>query len=91
MTPRAVKFQGVGAERFSCGRGDALEVVDLQKDFLPGGALPVPGGEGIIAPLNGFLDTFSRLAGTDPFRDAYSGFDGSGGGMNEPAGALLTP
>lgn len=32
-------------------RGDALVVVDVQNDFLPGGALPVPEGDRVIAPL----------------------------------------
>jgi nicotinamidase/pyrazinamidase len=34
------------------GRGDALIVVDPQTDFCPGGALPVPGAQEIIAPVN---------------------------------------
>ena len=31
--------------------GDALIVVDVQNDFLPGGALAVPDGNAVIAPL----------------------------------------
>jgi nicotinamidase/pyrazinamidase len=31
--------------------GDALLLVDVQRDFLPGGALAVPGGERVLAPL----------------------------------------
>ncbi len=34
------------------GPGDALVVVDVQRDFLPGGALAVPEGDAVIAPLN---------------------------------------
>lgn len=30
----------------------ALLVVDVQNDFCPGGALPVPEGDAVIAPLN---------------------------------------
>ncbi|MGM0412611.1 MAG: nicotinamidase [Pseudomonadota bacterium] len=30
----------------------ALVLVDLQNDFLPGGALGVPGGDAVIPPLN---------------------------------------
>lgn len=33
------------------GRGDGLLVVDVQNDFLPGGALPVPGGDEVIPTL----------------------------------------
>ena len=32
--------------------GDALLIVDMQIDFCPGGALPVPGGDEIIPYLN---------------------------------------
>jgi len=34
----------------------ALLLVDLQPDFMPGGALPVPGGEGILAPIRALMD-----------------------------------
>ena len=33
------------------GKGDALVVVDVQNDFLCGGALAVPSGDEVIAPL----------------------------------------
>ncbi|RKO99572.1 hypothetical protein CXG81DRAFT_27667 [Caulochytrium protostelioides] len=32
-------------------RDDALVVVDLQNDFLPGGALAVGGGDAVVAPI----------------------------------------
>jgi len=35
---------------------DALVVVDVQVDFCPGGALPVPNGDQVVAPLNEWLD-----------------------------------
>ncbi len=38
--------------------GDALLLVDMQKDFLPGGSLPVPNGDGIIPVLNRYLALF---------------------------------
>ena len=38
--------------------GDALVVVDVQKDFLPGGSLAVPRGEEVIAPLNAAIARF---------------------------------
>jgi len=31
---------------------DALIIVDVQNDFLPGGALAVPEGDAVIAPIN---------------------------------------
>lgn len=39
--------------------GDALLVVDVQNDFLPGGSLAVAGGDAVIAPLNGWLARFA--------------------------------
>ncbi|GAB6076792.1 bifunctional nicotinamidase/pyrazinamidase [Desulfurobacterium crinifex] len=37
---------------------DALIVVDVQNDFLPGGALPVPKGNEVIEPLNRYIELF---------------------------------
>lgn len=42
-------------------RGDVLVVVDVQRDFLPGGALGVAHGEQVIEPLNRCLRRFDRL------------------------------
>src|SRR5262245_23344566 len=43
------------------GRGDALLVVDVQNDFLPGGALGVRDGDAVIAPLNAYIERCRRL------------------------------
>ncbi|WP_036247051.1 isochorismatase family protein [Massilia sp. BSC265] len=40
------------------GKGDALLIVDLQNDFLPGGALAVPRGDLVIAPTNALIDLY---------------------------------
>lgn len=37
---------------------EALIVIDLQNDFCPGGALAVPGGDEIVAPVNAMLEEF---------------------------------
>ncbi len=47
-------------ERHSCQRGDALIVVHVQNDFLPGGALAVPGGDEVIEPINSYIQQFTR-------------------------------
>jgi len=39
--------------------GDALVIVDVQKDFLPGGSLAVPSGDQVVAPLNQWISHFS--------------------------------
>lgn len=41
-------------------RGDALIVVDVQNDFLPGGALAVPNGDQVVPVLNDYIRTFER-------------------------------
>ena len=41
---------------------DALVLVDVQNDFLPGGALPVPAGDSILEPLNRCIAAFERGA-----------------------------
>lgn len=46
------------ASGLALGSGDALLIVDLQKDFLPGGSLAVPGGEKVIGPINRYLAKF---------------------------------
>jgi len=35
--------------------GDALLVVDVQNDFCPGGALPIPGGDEVVPVLNRWI------------------------------------
>jgi nicotinamidase/pyrazinamidase len=39
--------------------GDALIVVDVQNDFLPGGALGVPDGDAVVPVLNRYLARFA--------------------------------
>jgi nicotinamidase/pyrazinamidase len=40
---------------------DALIVVDMQKDFMPGGALPVPKADTIIPTVNSYVQRFFEL------------------------------
>jgi nicotinamidase/pyrazinamidase len=39
-------------------RGDALVIVEVQNDFLPGGCLGVPGGDEVIPVLNRYIALF---------------------------------
>jgi nicotinamidase/pyrazinamidase len=41
--------------------GDALILVDLQNDFCPGGALPVPGGDEVVAGANAAAALFDLV------------------------------
>jgi nicotinamidase/pyrazinamidase len=43
---------------------DALLVVDLQHDFLPGGALAVAGGDAVVGPIAGLATAFSAVVAT---------------------------
>jgi len=43
---------------------DALIVVDVQNDFLPGGSLGVPGGGRVIEPINRIMPLFPYVVGT---------------------------
>ncbi len=42
--------------------GDALVVVDVQNDFLPGGSLAVPDGDAVVPTLNRYLAAFAARA-----------------------------
>jgi nicotinamidase/pyrazinamidase len=46
--------------RISLTGRSALLIVDVQNDFLPGGALAVPQGDLIIEPLNKYILLFAR-------------------------------
>jgi nicotinamidase/pyrazinamidase len=48
---------------FSIQPSDALIVVDIQNDFLPGGALPVAEGDRIITPVNQLMEKFNDHGG----------------------------
>lgn len=48
--PQAIKLQA----------GDALIVVDVQRDFLPGGSLAVPRGDEVLTVLNGYIALFRQ-------------------------------
>ena len=47
-------------KNFSVGKTDALIVVDVQKDFCPGGTLPVPRGDEVIPALNDYIKIFKK-------------------------------
>jgi nicotinamidase/pyrazinamidase len=63
---------------------DALLVVDVQNDFLPGGALAVAQGDEVIAPLNAWLAAFATrgcavFASRDWHPAEHCSFRGRGG------------
>lgn len=42
------------------GQADALLIIDMQRDFLPGGSLGVPRGDLVIAPINTLIDLYHQ-------------------------------
>jgi nicotinamidase/pyrazinamidase len=62
----------------------ALLIVDLQNDFCPGGALPVPEGDRVVAPLNRAAELFAAaklpvVASRDWHPEVTSHFSAYGG------------
>jgi nicotinamidase/pyrazinamidase len=51
----------------------ALIIVDLQNDFLPGGALPVPHGDEVIPLANELQDRFEIVVATQDWHPADHG------------------
>ncbi|HOJ51887.1 MAG TPA: bifunctional nicotinamidase/pyrazinamidase [Syntrophales bacterium] len=47
-----------------------LIVVDLQRDFIPGGRLPVPKGDEIVSLINGIMDRFDLVVATQDWHPA---------------------
>lgn len=41
-------------------KSDALIIVDVQKDFCPGGSLAVPSGDEIVPVLNEYIEIFNK-------------------------------
>jgi len=52
------------------GSEDALVVVDIQYDFLPGGSLAVAGGDEIIQPINAVARRFANVVQTQDWHPA---------------------
>ncbi len=74
MTTHKIKLQ----------KGDALLVVDIQYDFLPGGSLGVPEGDKVIPVLNKYIKIFQEtkmpvFASRDWHPQNHSSFKEQGG------------
>ena len=49
---------------------DALVAIDVQNDFCPGGALEVPDGDEVVAPINGLTTRFRHVLLTQDWHPA---------------------
>jgi len=45
---------------FTFQPGDALLIIDVQNDFCPGGALPIPAGDRVVPVLNPWIDAATQ-------------------------------
>ena len=54
------------AGRIQLRRADALVIVDVQNDFVPGGSLAVPHGDEVVPVLNRYIEAFD-VAGLPVF------------------------
>lgn len=76
---------------------DALIVVDVQNDFLPGGALAVPDGDAVIAPVNALAADADFVVATRDWHPPDHGSFAAEGGVwpvhcvAGSAGAQLAP
>jgi nicotinamidase/pyrazinamidase len=60
---------------------DILIAIDVQNDFCPGGALAVPDGDAVVAPINGLCARFAHVvltqdwhpAGHESFTSSHAG------------------
>ncbi len=52
------------------GAADALLVIDVQGDFLPGGALAVPDGDAVMAPIRALAGRFRTVVLTQDWHPA---------------------
>jgi len=75
---------GAGAGGEELRPGDGLLIVDVQRDFCPGGALPVPEGDGVVPVLNRWVRAAQRAGipiyvSRDWHPHRHPSFEGSGG------------
>ncbi|HLY50270.1 MAG TPA: nicotinamidase [Solirubrobacteraceae bacterium] len=76
---------------------DALIVVDVQNDFCPGGALAVPDGDAVVAPINRLMNEVPFVVATRDWHPAdHRSFAEQGGPwpahcVRETSGAQLHP
>ena len=70
---------------------DLLLVVDVQPDFMPGGALAVPDGDAVVAPINRLLPRFRHVAATQDWHpEGHASFASSHPGK-KPFDTVVLP
>lgn len=89
------------SKNYTVKETDAILITDIQKDFLPGGALPIEGGDEIIPVLNDYIQRFKTskahiLASRDWHPQNHVSFNTQGGPwpphcIQETGGAKFSP
>ncbi len=64
QAPRSIDREAPQAPRSIHKEHDALLVIDLQPDFMPGGALAVAQGDQVVAPIVAILPLFATVVAT---------------------------
>ncbi len=73
------------------GGDDVLIVIDVQNDFCPGGALAVPGGDAVIAPILRAATRFEHVVLTQDWHPARHGSFASEHAGREPLETVEMP
>ena len=86
-TAKAVRPEEIGVQRANGGGFEvamkALILVDLQNDFMPGGALTVPEGNAVVKVANRLLPRFDLVVATQDWHPpAHGSFASSHEGKN---------
>ena len=66
------------------GKKDAILVIDMQNDFIPGGSLPVEGGDLIIKNVNKTVKIFKKKGGKTVFTQDWHPKDHLSFASNHP-------
>ena len=69
----------------------ALIVIDVQNDFCPGGALAVPAGDDIVAPINALMPDFDAVILTQDWHPRGHSSFASGHAGNSPYDMIDMP
>ncbi len=69
--------------------GNVLVIVDVQNDFVPGGALPVPGGDQVVDVINPLQKNFELVVATQDWHPANHVSFASNHPGNKPGDSIM--
>lgn len=89
--PTVCRAWGVGWRHMNIHTDDVLIVVDVQNDFCPGGALAVPEGDAVIAPILAIAPRFRHVVLTQDWHPAGHGSFASSHAGKKPLETVAMP